>query len=111
MGENPILFGKSGFNQNAVNDLNRLLKGLEDVQIVLMADGVMGSVNIPNSDETEKVSPYSSLIQAQVPLFVTSEDLTARGYTADQLQNPIQAISYGQMLDKIATATRVISWL
>ena len=79
--------------------------GLENVEIVLMEDAVVGTA------KTENETPYTPLIQANVPLYGLTEDIKARGMDPEYLSGGITPIDYGKLIDLIETSERVISWL
>lgn len=105
MAKNLVLYGFSGFYHCQRNRLQSAIDGLDNVEVVLMEDAVVGT------SKTEKESPYIPLIQANVPLYGLSEDIIARGIDPENLSVGITPIDYGKLIDLIETSERIISWL
>ena len=105
MAKNLVLYGFSGFYHCQRNRLQSAIEGLENVEVVLMEDAVVGTA------KTESESPYMPLIQANVPLYGLTEDIKARGMNPENLAGGIAPIDYGKLIDLIEKSERVISWL
>ena len=110
MSQNLLLFGFSGFDTPKIQKLVEWAPKLPDCSVILMADGILGSIK-PQDDATALALPYNLLLAAGVTVHAVSEDLTARGYDLGQLHKGIQPVSYSNLIDLIASADRVISWL
>ena len=120
MAQNLLLFGFSGFDSSKIQKLVEWAPKLADCSVVLMADGILGSITPkPNADagnagdasNTASLTPYAPLLAAGVSVQAVTEDLTARGYDLGQLNSGISPVSYSNLIDLIASAGRVISWL
>ncbi|MHA1519219.1 MAG: DsrH/TusB family sulfur metabolism protein [Promethearchaeota archaeon] len=114
MAQNLLLFGFSGFDSTKIQKLVEWAPKLADCSVVLMADGILGSIT-PKSNADVGISasmkPYAPLLAAGVSVQAVTEDLTARGYDLGQLNTGITPVSYSNLIDLIASAERVISWL
>lgn len=109
MTENLILFGFSGFDSPKVANLTSWASQLPDCAVVLMEDGILGTVK-PQGDMTESL-PYAKLLESNISVHVLNEDLLARGYDPTTLHDGIMTITYSDLMDTIESATRVMSWL
>lgn len=98
MAKNLIVFGKSATTDN-LNDLALVSHGLEDCEIAFLEDAVLAAIN-PAFGVDIKHKSYALM-----------EDIEARGLGKDQIHNLYSPISYGELIDLIDTATRVISIL
>ncbi|MHA1992018.1 MAG: DsrH/TusB family sulfur relay protein [Candidatus Hodarchaeales archaeon] len=91
---------------NFVKIIEHQIKQNAQVQIVFIHDGVIGT--------SQKNKP-SQLIQKvlELPLTVYSmiPDLKARGIDAKNLQKGIQGIGYDDLVDILATAPKIVSWM
>lgn len=104
MAENLILFGYSGFDVVQKEKMSLIAKGLPNCSIVLMQDAVIGT----NSTGTQA---YEQIIAEGTEVYCLNEDLQARGMEESKISSGLKVINYGQLIDLIEKATRLISWL
>ncbi|MHA1718857.1 MAG: DsrH/TusB family sulfur metabolism protein [Promethearchaeota archaeon] len=109
MAKNLILYGHSGFDMNNYGSFQKIALNCEDPIIILLEDGVIGSVNTLNIEN--KFVPYSDLLNKNIPLYCVIEDLEARSYESSNLKENIKPISYLDLIDLIETSEQVISIL
>ena len=111
MVKNLMLYGQSGFKSCYTQNLAEFITGMEDCSVVLMEDGVNGVMKPIGAEMTEGHAPYHKLIQMNIPIFCLMDDFEARGGNSEKMIAGIQSITYSELIDKIDTAERVISWL
>jgi sulfur relay protein TusB/DsrH len=105
MVKNLILYGTSGFMSSYLDSMSPIAEGLSDAGVILMEDATIGT------SKTSNPTPYQRLIEHKVPLYCVVEDLEARGFTPESLLEHIKPVSYGDVIDMIEQADRVVSWL
>ncbi len=104
------LFGFSSRTSNQLTNLIPLLKSQiskgSKIGIALMHDGVIGVSSkgkIPDS--------MKDLLSLDISIHALEPDMKARGISPDQINEKIQGISYGQLVDLMESSSKLISWL
>lgn len=105
MAKTLILYGTSGFMSCVLDRMSPIAEQLQDAGVVLMEDATIGT------SKASKPTPYQRLIDQKIPLFCVVEDLEARGFAQDLLLDQIKPVSYGDVIDMIEQADRVVSWI
>ncbi len=105
MAKNLVLYGLSGFYHCERNKLEDIIPNLDDPELVLLEDGVVGS------QQSKTDSPYALLLQKGIKIYAVSEDLQARGIDESSLVSGIGPVDYMGLIDLIEGSERIISWL
>lgn len=104
-----ILYGYPGLMTQKLRDLLMFTQGWEDCTLVLMQDAVIGTAT--NPCENESAALIQNLSNQGWKILALQEDLVARGLSLDKLKNNIQSINYSGVIDLIAEAEQLVSWL
>ena len=97
MGKNLILYGKS-FNQKEMDNLTIMTENLEDLDVILLEDACLQSINDKKLIKKKKK-------------YTLREDILARGLSVAQISKDYEVISYLDLIDLIEETERVISIL
>ena len=84
---------------------NQLDQGAQ-ITFVFIHDAVIGTSN------KHKISPLlKDLLQLQVKFYSMIPDLKARGLDSENLQENVKSIDYEELVDILATTSKIVSWM
>lgn len=113
MVENKNLVYLFGFSVRQGKEINNLLKIIREqtkkqisIQIILIHDGVIG---ISRKGKIPK--QISELLSLPLKVYAMKPDLKARGIDFNTVQNKIMLIDYEELVDILADASKIASWL
>ena len=113
MSEQPSLVYLYGFSTGLDTKLNTVKEIIEhqliqDAQVifVFIHDAVIGT------SHKHKISPImKDLLQLPVKFYSMIPDLKARGFDSENLQSSIKGIDYEDLVDILATTSKIVSWM
>lgn len=105
MSKNLVLYGLDPSHAEQYKELEKIITGLEDVTMVLLEDAVIGSVRSLQKDR------FASLLTNKIGILALREDVEARGIRSSDIKTGISLIGYSELVDQIAIAEKLISWL
>lgn len=101
-----ILYGYSGFETYQLKLLNSVTDNNSETSLILLEDAVNGV------QKGSSVNPYKNYVENNnITVFCLKEDYTARGLKLDAVHEGIQVINYDELIDKIETSKKIISWI
>ena len=113
MEENENIVYLFGFSMRQGKQINNLIKILKEqikmrasIQIILIHDGVLGILKREKTPELVK-----ELLNLPLKIYAMKSDLKARGIDFSTVQSKIQLIDYEKLVDILADAPKIASWL
>ncbi|MHA2037812.1 MAG: DsrH/TusB family sulfur metabolism protein [Promethearchaeota archaeon] len=102
-----------GFSTMLESKLINLIKVIEhqleqhhQISIIFIHDGVIGT-----SKKNRITSLMKKLLNLPITPYSLLPDLRARGMDATNLQNKVKGIEYEELVDKLVTIPKIVSWM
>lgn len=113
MSEQPSLVYLYGFSTTLESKLNTVKQIIEhqlnqgaQISFVFIHDGVIGTAY------KNKISNImKELLQLPIVFYSMIPDLKARGFDSENLHSNIKDIDYEDLVDSLATTSKIVSWM
>ena len=113
MQENDYIVYLYGFSLRFSHKLDNLIKIIKEqsktninIKFVIIHDAVIGT-------SKKSISSLSlvEILNLPITVYAMIPDIIARGIDPINLQNKIEGIDYEELVDVLANATKIVSWM